>query len=68
MQRIKGRISAGVQIDYLVVDGVPYSPLPFKQKRMCEREGFCSQSRYHSAKKESTAKIDLLPLVIATLR
>lgn len=29
MQRIKGRISAGVQIDY--------SPLPFKQKRMCER-------------------------------
>lgn len=50
MQRIKGRISAGVQIDYLVADGVPYSPLPFKQKRMCEREGFCSQSRYHSAK------------------
>lgn len=37
MQRIKGRISARVQIDYLVVDRVPYSPLPFKQKRMCER-------------------------------
>lgn len=37
MQRIKGRLSAGVQIDYLVADGVPYSPLPLKQKRMCER-------------------------------
>ena len=32
MQRIKGRISAGVQIDYLVVDRVPYPPPPLQTK------------------------------------